>query len=471
MSDFDVKLLFKEMATGMEYFSVVFLAVGYALVIISAIRHVAKARNGTESMGWVASTMMTIALMAIGPSLGDKVFSIGDEVAETSKFANTDALKTCWDSLLLIVPAESPVADSLPRPKANLEAKPEKGPQQREDSSWTKLAWTWMKQAWVSMTSALDSISGAMMSVANHMFVVLLMYIPAVALLLGMIVVKLGGILRECLHQCMNVFLPMMIAFASFAPLRGAATSFILKYVSIALWPVAWALGNSVALTLLGSVVSWSVRAAADTLRTLPDTLRPLTFHDRGVIAMATAWMPWLLVHVIWFTITICALLLVASAIGAPKALGSMLTTGASFVGAQFQQAGQAVANLASTSAPAPTINQSQSAVLSASLGSARGGAIGSLSAASGRLASLGASGGPYGMLATAAAVVLSRSVQAVSSFGGSAGDAVGSMGAPARVPALQKSGGGQESPSLQLSSPESTRPSSKIVSPRDFRR
>jgi hypothetical protein len=269
----------------------------------------------------------------------------------------------------------------------------------------------------------------------------------------------------------MDVFLPMMIAFASFAPMRGAATSFILKYISIALWPVAWAVGNSIALTLLNSVVSWSVRAAADTLRTLPDTLKPLSFHDRGVIAMAAAWMPWLLIHVIWFTISVCALLLVASAIGAPKALGSMLTTGASFVGAQVQQAGQMVANFASTSTPGPTIHQSHSAVLGARLGSAQGGAVGTLSVASERLTRLGAAGGPYGMIAAAAVAVLSRSVQAASSLGGNGANTGGSPSVPAREPTHQVSEGGHGRPSLQLTSPEAVGPSSKLVGPRNFRR
>lgn len=450
------------MKDNLEYFRLLFTALGYGAVMISAIRKVAKARGGEESMGWVASMVMTVALMATAPFFGNVIFEASDDAAKQSKHDGLDSVQTCWDALLVIMPAESPVQEVLNDTAQNKDLV-KNAPKEKQDASWTKLAWTWMKVAWSSMTNAIDKIGGALSAVANRILVTVLLFIPAITLLSGMIFIQIGSFLRELLHQSMDVFLPMMIAMLSFGPMRGAASNFIIKYISIALWPIAWALGNALACSILISVMGWVIKVCQSSLAAINSTTNanvPPLSAAAGFLSGAAAALPWGLLEVIVLVITLTSLLIIASAIGAPLALTATLTKGASFASAQLQQAASVASTLANAAASGGT--SLAAAPAAAGLASSGGGLVSSaalrvsssMSSVAGRLAPLGAMGGPAGMAASVGAAVLSR-----------ASSAIGSM---AGVSSNSDSFGAAESSPLALNSPSISMMSTMAPQPED---
>ena len=345
---------FAKMADSLDYFTRAFTAIGYGAVMIAAIRRVAKSRTGEESMGWVASTMMTIALMATASSLGPKLFNTCDALANQSSYSEKDAINTCWNSLIVILPGgESPIIDVLRDAQKPPLAPPTKA--NDDDAPFTKLAWSWMKIAWSTMTDALDKIAAAFRTVLNRIVIIVLLFIPTIMLVMGMMAVELGMLVRELLRQCMDIFLPMMIAFLSFAPMRGAATNYVLKYISTAFWPVAWALGNAIALSLLTSVMQWVVTVCTATSNAVANPVGTAPVPDigppsAGLLVSVADFMPWSVLLVIVVVVALTSSLIFVSAVGAPMAFTSMITQGTTFAAEQLGQAMQRLTTNAGSS-------------------------------------------------------------------------------------------------------------------------
>lgn len=444
-SAFDFKEPLSRMEGDLAYFRMVFTALGSGAVMIGAIRKVAKARTGEESMGWVASTVMTIALMATGPALGGELFKACDDVAKESHYKNTEAVTTCWNALLVILPGETPAQEVMEQPKS---VKPP-GPTQKQDATWTKLAWTWMKMAWTTMTDALGAIGAAFNGVVVRFFVILLLFLPSVVLVCGIVLIQLGEVLREFLHLTMDVFLPMMIAMLSFAPMRGAATNFLVKYISIAFWPVAWALGNAIACSVLLSVMRWVVSSCEQVM--LKAKLITEIHHaevgiaSAGYLAGAAALLPWGYLFIIVGAITLTCLLIHVSAIGAPAALTALMTKGTAFASAQLSQAAAAAATVTGAAAmggaalaAAPAAGATILSSTMSSMTSVAARASSSLGGAASRLAPLAAAGGPAGFLASVGKLALGSAAHAMSSMA-SAGSSESSI--PEPVPVAREPG------------------------------
>lgn len=436
----------ENMAPNLEYFRVVFTSIGCGAVMISAIRKVAKARGGEESMGWVASTVMTIALMATAPQIGKWIFQACDDVADKSHYTPAAAITTCWNSLLVILPGDSPSQEVL-QDAAKPNTPP--APTQKQDASWTKLAWTWMKMAWTEMSDALNQIGVAMKAVAVRFIVLLLLFFPAVSLITGMLLIQIGGFVREFLHQTMDVLLPMMIGLLSFAPMRGAATNYIVKYVSIAFWPIAWALGNAIACSLLLSVMQWVVQnceVVLDQAHKIAVSPAPeVGPAAAGYLIGAAVLMPWGYLFLIVLVITFTSLLIHASAFMAPAALTSVMTKGTSFVGAQLKQAASAAATVAATVATggtalaaAPAVGASLMSSATTTMASLATRASTSLGGAASKLGPATLGGGPMGMLASAGSLALGGAARAVGALarGESGVGSLSDAGLPGSPPA-----------------------------------
>ena len=74
---FDPSSVTQGMRASLDRFAAAFTLCGVAAVIIGSVRRVAKSRGGEESMGWVSGMVITVALMASGPRLGDGLFTAG----------------------------------------------------------------------------------------------------------------------------------------------------------------------------------------------------------------------------------------------------------------------------------------------------------------------------------------------------------------------------------------------------------
>jgi hypothetical protein len=235
-----------------------------------------------------------------------------------------------------------------------------------------------------------------------------------------MLLISFGAMLREILHQSMDLFLPLMIALLSFAPMRGVATSFVVKYVSVAMWPVAWALGNSVACSLLVSVMRWVISSGEKSLAAYNHLPMPTVFPEigpaaAGLLPSAASGMSWGLLDVNVLTITFVAFLFIASAVAAPLALTSTLTKGTNFLGAQLKAAADLAVSSASAVAPLASPVGAMKAPSQAMFSSLMMGAARSLSGVSARVGAFSEAGGPAGTVASTASRMLARASRAVS--------------------------------------------------------
>ena len=395
---FDKASPLPQLADKLSYFTNVFTAIGFTLVMIVAVRKVARARNGEESMGWVASTMMTIALMATAPAISEDLFKAGDEVAKASQYSPTDAINTCWNAILVILPgSDSPAIQVLADASQTEAAKPAQV--SNDNASFTKLAWSWMKIAWSTMTNALSNITSAFRSVVDSTVIVATLSVPTMMLMFSVFAIELGMLVRSLAQECMQIFLPLMIACLSFAPMRAAATSFIIRFITVAFWPVAWALGNAIACSLLSTVIAWVVGVC-----TKVATEVNISPSDVGLLAASAGFMNWTLLFTVISAVSLCAALVFASAIAAPRALTALVMSGSTFIGDQL---GEAMRHF---NAPAANSNGSGGWMAGSSQGRLLADALTRILSGSARISSGIAEGMSGGDLSSQAALVRSQS-------------------------------------------------------------
>jgi hypothetical protein len=342
---FDAERFSAPMAPIAEGFRNAFTAAGFAAVMITAIRRVAKARSGEESMGWVASMVMTVSLMAIAPQLGTEVFQSAQEIADKSGYKGTDTIGSCWKALEVLMPASSPIQDTI----ETQQTPPPAQPTDLKKITLKMLVSGLFSKSWDQFKGLVGTIS----AYTNKIMVFLVILLPSTMVLLGAIITSCGELLRQVLRQGMDVFMPMMIAMLSFAPMRGAAHSFIMRYISVAMWPVAWALSNCVAVSLLVSAMQWVV-SLCRTVQTAQQSVDPLTdpLMSAGLFAAAAELLPWRTLILINVVVIFVSLLLIVGTVGAPIALNKVLVQGAGFVGDQLRHVISSVSWAASGPSP-----------------------------------------------------------------------------------------------------------------------
>jgi hypothetical protein len=439
---FDPSALTTQMAPSLSYFAHAFMAVGAAIVIISSVRRVARARTGDESMGWVAGMVFTVALMAGGPRIGGQIFQAADALAASSGYKNSQAIFTAWEALRVVMPGQSPVSSVMATTNQTVDP----SNTTKQDAAWTKRAWEWMKRAWGAMQNAAGSFVAGLRDALNDAVIFAILVVPAAALLLGTVVLSFGTYLREILHHVMDVFLPLMIAMLSLGATRAPAGAFVLKYIGVALWPVAWALGNAVALSLLVSTMDWVVQSCRDVLGPAvfasAATLNPVL--KVGILPAAAPLMSWGLLTISALSILFCAVLLLVSAFAAPIALTKALTKGACFAEEQVRQAFAAMSTV--TASPGNVSGSGGSSLFGAWAGRAAQSmqGVGSGAAAVSRAA------GPVGWVASMAASLAARTAKRSSVAAASnVSDAAVSRSAPSAASILE---------TLRSNSPSSSR-------------
>lgn len=464
----------KPLEEPLEYFRYAFTGIGFAAVMIVAIRRVMNARNGEESLGWISGMIMTVALMAVAPAIGKEMFVVCKELAAASGRDGTDCIKAEWKALLVILPGESPAHEVLDAQKVE-----PKTPPPNKKMTQKLLMWNLFAEGWNNIRDSFASVFAALTSVANRVLVFLILLIPSILLLCGMLLTGIGGLVREILRVTMDVFMPMMIAFLSFSPMRGAATSFVLRYVGIALWPVAWVIWNTFSLSLLVCTMDWVVKTCQTAIQGLPQFAEylakdpSLSAVKPGQFAAASMLLPWNLQIFLSLLVAFVSALVAIGTVAAPVALSRMLTQGSSFVGDQLRQAAGYLTGLASTGAStaAPALSATTPAG-GVGLAIAQVGvrASGSLGNAAMRLESLAAKGGAIAPLASLASGVIGRSARLLrpgaGDSGADGGAPIPSGPSPFRAPSiLSVIGGGGDSRG-------GTAPRERdVIAPRTYRR
>jgi hypothetical protein len=254
----------------------------------------------------------------------------------------------------------------------------------------------------------------------------IMLIIPTLTLLLAILLILMGEFLRAMLFYCMGIFVPFMIGLLAFGPTRGAATSFLTKYVTVALWSVAWALGNEICLSLLTVATNWIVSSCQAVVASATATsvaTAPLGFGTSGLLVAAAPHMAWGLLFVIVMVVMFVSVLLIVSVFFAPYAFSTMIAKGTSFMG-DLLVGGSAAAAAASTVATGGASLVGGGAVAKGALGAGRPmtGLAGRLgSAMSGTASSLGGvaeQGGILGAMAGLGQKMLSGGAGSMGSSG-----------------------------------------------------
>jgi len=333
---FDPATVFTPLQPLLEKFELVFTAIAFTVVLIATVLRVARARTGDESMGWVASTMAIVAFMALTSSLSmsnfslnRKIFDAGDAVTAWSGYDKFNIIRTAWYTMLLSTPASSPAGEVLATGQQVLAPTPQTPTAAERLESWKVGAWKAIKKT-------VGGNFAAEKSAETSLTLFIMLIIPTLTLLLAILLILMGEFLRAMLFYCMGIFVPFMIGLLAFRPTRGAATSFLTKYVTVALWSVAWALGNEICLSLLTVATNWIVNSCqavvASATAATPATT-PLGFGTSGLLVAAAPHMAWGLLFVIVMLVMFVAVLLIVSVFLAPYAFSAMIAKGASFTG------------------------------------------------------------------------------------------------------------------------------------------
>jgi hypothetical protein len=333
---FDPATVFTPLQPLLEKFELVFTAIAFTVVLIATVLRVARARTGDESMGWVASTMAIVAFMALTSSLSTsnfslnrKIFDAGDAVTGWSGYDKFNIIRTAWYTMLLSTPPTSPAGDVLDTGQQVLAPTPETPtPAQRLES--------WKVGAWKAIKKTVGGNFAAQKSAETSLTLFIMLIIPTLTLLLAILLILMGEFLRAMLFYCMGIFVPFMIGLLAFGPTRGAATSFLTKYVTVALWSVAWALGNEICLSLLTVATNWIVNSCQAVVASATATsaaTTPLGFGTSGLLVAAAPHMAWGLLFVIVMLVMFVAVLLIGSVFLAPYAFSAMIAKGSSFAG------------------------------------------------------------------------------------------------------------------------------------------
>jgi hypothetical protein len=423
---FDPATVYTPLQPLLEKFELVFTAIAFTVVLIATVLRVARARTGDESMGWVASTMAIVAFMALTSSvstsnlsLNRKIFDAGDAVTAWSGYDKLNIIRTAWYTMLLSTPTTSPAGEVLDTGQQVLAPTPETPtPAQRLES--------WKVGAWKAIKKTVGGNFAAQKSAETSLTLFIMLIIPTLTLLLAILLILIGEFLRAMLFYCMGIFVPFMIGLLAFGPTRGVATSFLIKYVTVALWSVAWALGNEICLSLLTVATNWIVSSCQAVVASATATAAattPLGFGTSGLLVAAAPHMAWGLLFVIVMLVTFVAVLLIGSVFLAPYAFSAMIAKGSSFTGGLFMGGGptsSAASALASggasfvsggASAKGGSGGGGAAAVLAGRIGSAMSGAASSMEDVSER-------GGILGGLAGLGQRLFSGSTGAMGSAG-----------------------------------------------------
>ena len=333
---FDPATVYTPLQPLLEKFELVFTAIAFTIVLIATVLRVARARTGDESMGWVASTMAIVAFMALTSSvstsnfsLNKKIFDAGDAVTAWSGYDKFNIIRTAWYTMLLSTPPTSPAGEALDTGQQVLAPTPETPtPAQRLEA--------WKVGAWKAIKKTVGGNFAAQKSADTSLTLFIMLIIPTLTLLLAILLILMGEFLRAMLFYCMGVFVPFMIGLLAFGPTRGAATSFLTRYVTVALWSVAWALGNEICLSLLTVATNWIVSSCQAVVAAATDTsvaTAPLGFGTSGLLVEASPHMAWGLLFVIVMVVMFVAVILIVSVFFAPYAFSVMIAKGTSFTG------------------------------------------------------------------------------------------------------------------------------------------
>lgn len=298
-----------------------------AVIVVAGL--IASIRKDHVQMESIAAMILKVAFIALVPMLRVQVLETADAAAGALGYhaaagPGTPAAMTTslWGLLGEWSPPGSPYLDALQTQAAE-------HPDSGQEEAWGLQAWNWARGVGTSTASAFDaawqSTSGGMRAGFVFAGCAGAACVTAVTIALT----YLTEILRYVLFFIGCAVLPVFIAALGIDSLRPLAQRFIILLVSIACWPVGWAIANGVTATMVGGLSTWMNSATAAALSLGASDPVP-------ALSVAAPYVGWSgLIVFGGGTIAICAWA-AGTVLLAPLAIGRVVSAAGGFVAAGF---------------------------------------------------------------------------------------------------------------------------------------
>lgn len=313
-----------ELSVACDRLLILMQAVSAVMVVAGMIL---RLRRDHEQMEGVASMMLKVAFIATVPFWREFTLESADAMADAVGYraASVDATPSStvtrmWDLAAQWLPPSTPALDALDSQSGT------NFPASGEELNWSLQAWNWARGVGEPVGSAFHAMWQSTSGGLRAAFVLGGTGIVSTGVLIAICLSYLAEMLRYFLYAAGCAMLPILIAGLGIDALRPAALRAIISLLSIAVWPVGWALANCVSNLLVGGTVSWISSTTAAALGAASDASDVLPL---AVAAPQIAWSTLFLFGAI--TIVVC-LWIVGTTILIPFVLARGAAVGGQFV-------------------------------------------------------------------------------------------------------------------------------------------
>lgn len=319
-----------------------------ALVIVAGL--IMRIRNERTQMQGVAASLLKVAFIATIPAWRTLVLDTADVAAASIGYQSAAAgepsnsvVHELWGLLGQWVPPGSPYLDVLTAQNAANQ------PSSGAEKEWGLQAWNWARGVGAADATLFHALWQAASGSIRACIIFGSSALMVCCLSAMIMLIYLGEMLRYVLFFGGCALLPVFVAGLSVDALRAQSVRFIMGTVTIAFWPLAWAIANVVTHFIVHGTETWIAAV----------TTKALAGAGLGPASLATA-APYLAWGV-WFafigiTVALC-LWVFASVFYGPVLIGRAVTAGTAYISTAIESvpvaesAGRASGNAAGPSA------------------------------------------------------------------------------------------------------------------------
>ncbi len=321
-----------DLAIGCDRVLLMFQAVSLTIVAGGMI---VKLRREHEQMEGLASMMLKVAFIATIPFWRTFTIDTADAIANAigyesvgSANAPSPVMARMWDLLNQWVPPSTPYLDALQSQSAD------NVPASGMEQSWALQAWNWARGVTATGSSTFDAIWPAVTGGLRAFWIHVCCEGMACLVVVMIILTYLMEIFRYLLLYAGCALLPVFIAGMGLEILRSQSLKYVFGLLSVACWPIGWALANVVTVALIQGVTGWMGRLSAAALGLSPSAT---SIPPVAVAAPNLAWG--IIVLFVGVTLALCVWCFVVLFL-IPLTIGRAVAAGAQVAGVAFASGG-----------------------------------------------------------------------------------------------------------------------------------
>lgn len=295
-----------------------------ATLIIAAL--VNKIRKEHTQMEGVASTLLKVAFIATIPTWRGLCLDAADSLSSSIGYhalaadaAPSPLMNDMWGLLGQWVPASTPYMDALEAQDAK------NAPGSGSEQDWGLRAWNWARGVGAADAALFPALWQAASGSLRAFVVFCSCGFMVCAVSLTIVVTYFGEIVRYLLFYGGCAMLPLFIAGLGIDSLRAQSVRAILAVVSVAFWPLGWAIASIVTHVFAQGAQQWMAEVAGRAL-----TAAGMPAMSFGVAVPYVAWG--VLFLFVGVTAALC-LWVIGSVFYSPILLTRLLASGVAAIG------------------------------------------------------------------------------------------------------------------------------------------